>query len=56
MDAFAGLLLIGITIVVAVWFLASPLRILNESDRLVVVRFGHTGPGLGKRPGIASSE
>src|SRR5439155_7838244 len=34
------------------WLLASVVRIVNEYDRLVIFRFGRTGPDLMKGPGI----
>jgi len=52
MDAFGALIPIGVLIIVAVWLLTSAVRIVNEYDRLVIFRFGRTGPDLMKGPGI----
>src|SRR5438093_193176 len=52
MDAFGALIPVGVLIIVAVWLLTSAVRIVNEYDRLVIFRFGRTGPDLMKGPGI----
>src|SRR5438034_2825170 len=52
MPEVVGLLPILGVLLVALWLLASVVRIVNEYDRLVIFRFGRTGAELVKGPGI----
>jgi len=52
MDALQALIPIAVFVGFALWLVLSAVRIVNEYDRLVVFRFGRTGPELIKGPGI----